>query len=514
MSRTLPPVMAEGRGAQLAALALIGVVQAVLLGIAAFATRDAFAALHDGGAPAAATLVVLVAAGATAAACEAGGRVLGEGLGQRYASAVRVALYRALAAWPRDALRSRRLGALALRFVGDLSAVRRWFGLALPGLVSTAAALPGVAIVLLLLNQQAGLAALAPVVLALGAMGLAGWQLRHRQRRLRSRRASVAIAAMERLAMAPELDLMGRTPKELDALTRQSDKLREGAVARERRTALLRILPQIGTAVGGALVLLTAARSGMEAGTAAAMLAMLAILGLQLRDLAEAWDAGSAWGIARAKLLAVLARAQAPRVTDARGAPVAVAVQGPRLSFFVPAGCIARLTGPPGAGKTQLAEIIAGLSRDDSVSVHYDGAAHLPRVAHLGARPPILRGSLRRTLTLGVDPRPATKELTQAARAFGLSHLLSRIGGVRGRVEGPDALSEGETVRIALARAALSSPELVVIDNAALRADPDAAVLLSLLREAAPATMVIVGEPPMPGAVQVALDQAAHERCV
>jgi ABC-type uncharacterized transport system fused permease/ATPase subunit len=143
--------------------------------------------------------------------------------------------------------------------------------------------------------------------------------------------------------------------------------------------------------------------------------------------------------------------------------------------------------------------------------VHYDGAAHLPRVAHLGARPPILRGSLRRTLTLGLAPRPATKEITRAARDFGLSPLLSRIGGTRGRVEGPDALSEGETLRLALARVALARPDLVVIDNATLRADPDAAALLALLRERAPATMVTVGGPPMRGEVRVALDQTAQE---
>lgn len=511
MTRDLPPVMADGRGGRLVALALIGVAQAGLLGIAAFATRAAFSALHAGGAPSTHALAVLVIAGAGAAGCEAAARVLGEAVGQRYASAVRVTLYAALAAWPRDALRSRRLGSLALRFVGDLSAVRRWFGLALPGLVSSAAALPGVALVLVLLDPRAGAMALSAVGLSLLAMAGTAWQLKRRHRRLRARRASIAIAAMERLEVAPDLDLMGRTRKELDTLARQGDRLREGAVARERRTALLRLLPQIGTAAGGALVLLTAGHGEMQAGTAAAMLAMLAILGLHLRDLAEAWDAGSAWSVARAKLRAVLAQAGDAREPEPRAAPVSLAVRSPCACFRAPAGGLVRLSGPPGTGKTRLAEVIAGLSRDDDISVRYDGARSLPSVAHVGARPPVLRGSLRRTLTLGVSPRPPAKVVAATVRGFGLSPLLSRIGGVRGRVAGPDALSDGETLRIALARAALSRPDLVVIDNAAFRADPEASALLSRLRGKAPATILVVSNVPLPGEVCIALEQPFRE---
>ena len=499
MIPALPPVLADGRGARLAGVALVGVAQAGLLGAAAFATRDAFDALHGGGAPGAATLAVLVAAGIGAAACEAGSRILGEGLGQRYASAMRVALYAALAAWPRDALRTRRLGALGLRFVGDLSAVRLWFGLALPCLVAMAAALPGVALVLVLLDPRAGSLALAAIAASLVVMGLLGWGLRRRHRLLRSRRASIAISAMERLEAASELDLMGRTPKELDALERQGLRLRDGAVARERRTALLRLVPQAGTAVAGALILWSAGAGPMQAGTAAAMLAMLAILGLQLRDLAMAWDAGSAWSIARGKLQDVLAGAGAPRQVRPRSGAVSLAIEVDGIEIDVPAAGTLRIGGPAGCGKTRLAEIVAGLSAAEDVAVLYSGAADLPRVAHVGARPPVLRGSFRRTLTLGLPKRPNGKEIERTARAFGLDGLLARIGGVRGRIEAPDAISVGEALRIGLARAALARPDLIVLDSPALLADPRAEELASRLREATGATMVIVGGTPQPG---------------
>jgi ABC-type uncharacterized transport system fused permease/ATPase subunit len=114
-------------------------------------------------------------------------------------------------------------------------------------------------------------------------------------------------------------------------------------------------------------------------------------------------------------------------------------------------------------------------------------------------------------LTLGVSPRPPAKVVAATARGFGLSPLLSRIGGVRGRVAGPDALSDGETLRIALARAVLSRPDLVVIDNAAFRADPEASALLSRLRGKAPATILVVSNVPLPGEVCIALEQPFRE---
>jgi hypothetical protein len=134
-----------------------------LSAVAVLAARAAFGALHSGWAPSTSTLAVLNAAGAGAAASEASGRVLGEGLGQRYSSAARIALYAALAAWPKAALQVRRLGALGLRFVSDLSAARLRFGLALPCLVSSAAALPGIGAILELLDPRAGMAALGVV---------------------------------------------------------------------------------------------------------------------------------------------------------------------------------------------------------------------------------------------------------------------------------------------------------------------------------------------------------------
>jgi ABC-type transport system involved in cytochrome bd biosynthesis fused ATPase/permease subunit len=119
----------------------------------------------------------------------------------------------------------------------------------------------------------------------------------------------------------------------------------------------------------------------------------------------------------------------------------------------------------------------------------------------------VLRGSLRRSLTLGVAPRPSSKTVTRIARDFGLGGLLSRLGGVRGRVDAPEVLSEGEALRIALARAALSCPDLVVIDNPAFRADADAEALLSRLRAATTATMVVVGGEPRPGEARILLDR-------
>lgn len=493
----LPSAMGDGRRGRLAVLVALGLVQATALGVAAFATRDAFAAIHAGAAPGAPVLTRLVAAGVLAAACEGAARVVAEALGQAYAAATRGALYAHIAGMSRRDLDARRLGALSLRFVGDLSALRGWYGRGLPGSIAAALVLPGVAMVLFLLDPRLGLAATAPLGASLLAMGLVAWGLDRRHSRLRSDRAGVAIAAMERIASAPELDLMGRTEAELRALEASGDRLRRSAVARARRATILRLLPQVGAAAGGVAVLAVAGGQGVAPATAAAALSMLAILTLPLHALAEAWDRFCAWRIARDKLQAVFAKPSRARAMRRRRTPVAVTVQGPGIDAVIPAGALVRIDGPRAAGKSRLAAAIAGLDRPPDLQVRYDGPeATLPRIAFLGDEPIVLRGSLRRVLTLGRRQRPADARVEAVARRYGLGPLVERLGGIGGRVETARALASGEGLRIALARAALSGPDLVVIDSGPFRADPDAGSLLKSLRADTGATVVVAGDAP------------------
>lgn len=494
----LPRPLAEGRITDAALLPLIGIGQAAALGLGAFATRDAFAALHSGAGPGMGTLVMLVAAGTLAAVFELVARRRGEALGQSFLRSMRLVLYSHIAGMDRRTLEARRLGGLSLRFVGDLTAARLWYGRGLPRLVTAAVVLPVAALVCWWLDPALALAAGVPVALSLLAMAALAASLRRMHVGLRRRRAAISITMMERIAMAPELDLMTRTDRELKALDAGGVELSGQSVARMTRVGLVRLVPQIGAAVAAAAVLASAAASDTAPAVVAAVLSVLAILLIPMREFATSWDEFCAWSVARERALVLLALPSRRRTVVARGKAVALTLEGVVIGDAVivtevAAGALLILAGPAGSGKSELAGIIAGLDRPAAGRVLYDGAeGPLPRIATLADRPVVLQGSLRRALTLGIAPRPPAAEVRRVTRAFGLSALVDHGGQMRARVgEAGRTQSQSETLRIELSRIVLSRPDLIVCDAPRLLADPERAVLIALLRAETGATMVL-----------------------
>jgi ATP-binding cassette subfamily B protein len=498
----LPKLLERGRIGDAVLIPALGVAQALALGVGAFATRDAFAALHGTGSPAAGTLATLVGAGLTAAGIEVLSRLRSEALGQSYALSLRHILYDHLAGMDRREVAARRLGALSLRFVGDLSAARAWFGRGVSRLLTALVVLPGAAAVLYLLNPVLAAVATPPILLSLIAMLALAMGLQARHRSLRAQRANISIAMMERIAIAPDLDLLDRTDRELAALAADGAVLRRNAVARITRVGLLRMLPQAGAALSGAAMLWVSGRAGVAPGETAAGLAVLGILMIPLREFADVWDQFCAWRVAREQALALLARPSARRRVVPRGHPVGVRLAGlplgpRRIDAAIPPGAVAVITGPPGSGKSQLGLLIAGLDRAPDGTLFFDGqTAPLPRILHVGDRPIVIQGSLRRALTLGIDPRPRRRDIEKAARSFGLTPLVTRLDGLLGRVgESARTASDSEALRLDLTRAALSRPDVLVIDAIRLWSDPDRVALLRHLRRLTDCTLLLIGPP-------------------
>ena len=207
----IPKVLDEGRVRDVALVAAAGVGQAAGAGLAAFATRDLFSALHGGMPLPWHALMMLLAAGIMVAGLRIAHRAVAERLGQNFAISLRRSLYRHLAGMSSSAVAGRRTGALSLRFVGDLSAARGWVSLGLTRLVSACFVLPGAVLALYLLNPALAAAVAVPIALTLIVMVGLATLLEPLHRRLRSERANIAISTMERIGVAPELDVIGRT---------------------------------------------------------------------------------------------------------------------------------------------------------------------------------------------------------------------------------------------------------------------------------------------------------------
>ncbi len=512
MSR-LPKIAGGGRGRGIAKVAALALGQAAAAGMAAFATRDVFAAFRDDSLGLPATALALIAiAGLVIAALRVCERVVAERVGQDYAAALRIKLFSHLAQMSARDVSDRRSGALALRFVGDLAAVRGWVSMGVARWISSGIVLPCACAVLFLLNPALGLAATIPVALGVIVMTFASTRLGPAHRRLRARRARLAADMSERIPHAPELRLMGRMQKEAEHLVRRTERMVASALDRARAAGFLRSVPDAVSGVAAALVLFVALGSGAPGAEAAGALAALALMIQPMRDLAGVWDRHRAWVAARDKCESLLAAPRIPRprlqdIDPLPDAPPALhfdAVSAGLLKGIdaeVAPGQTVAIVGGNGAGKSTLLSLAAGLERPKKGSIALGGRApsslsageRRRTIALMGTRSPILAGSLRRALTMGLSKVRGDDAIRAEAETFGLRSVISRLGGLDGRVgEAGRTLSSGEARRVLLTRAALSAPRLLLLDEPDDALDAEGVALVDRLIRNSGATTLIV----------------------
>ncbi len=510
---TMPPLFGQGRARGIATIVALALGQAASTGIAAFATRDVFAAFRDATAGAPFIALALVAcSGLSIAAMRYRERVVAERVGQDYVAALRVELFQHLAHVSARDIARRRSGALSLRFVGDLSAVRNWVSLGLARLISSLIVLPLATAALFLLNPHLGLAAAIPIAVGMVAMALAGPRLGPAHKKLRSRRARLAADMSERVPHAPELRLLGRVKTETRHIIKRTENLIDAALERARGAALLRAIPDAVSGVAAASVFAAALASGAAAAEAAGALAAVGLMIQPLRDLAGVWDRHRAWKVAREKCSSLLSVPKLTRRTD--GATSVLKNVPQRLSFknagagnLAPVNAVAAagrkiaIFGPNGAGKSTLLSLAAGLEKPDQgdvllgdrTTVGLSTSERRKLISYVGSRSPILAGSLRRALTMGVDGRCDDEIVLRCAESFGLGSVIERLNGLSGRVaEAGRNLSAGEIRRVLLTRAALSGSSLLLLDEPDDALDQDGSALVERLVFETPATTLMI----------------------
>lgn len=138
-----------------------------------------------------------------------------------------------------------------------------------------------------------------------------------------------------------------------------------------------------------------------------------------------------------------------------RGGADIVALAG--LDFAVPAGQLACILGPSGCGKTTLLSIIAGLDRayDGSVRREAGGAGRLGMVFQTPRLMPWL--SVRENVRLALEPPPRGEgRAEELLREMQLGAFIDAF---------PRQLSGGQQRRVALARAFVNDPDLLLLDE-------------------------------------------------
>jgi ATP-binding cassette subfamily C protein len=177
------------------------------------------------------------------------------------------------------------------------------------------------------------------------------------------------------------------------------------------------------------------------------------------------------------------------------------------VTLAVPAGQITVVIGPSGAGKTTVVDLVTGLLRpqhgevwiDDLPMEDVDRAAWRRMIGYVPQETLLLHESILYNVTLG-DPVLTRADAEQALRAAGAWEFVTALpGGILSPVgERGGRLSGGERQRLAIARALIHRPALLILDEAtsALDADSEAEVCASLRRLRGQLTILAVSHRP------------------
>jgi putative ATP-binding cassette transporter len=156
----------------------------------------------------------------------------------------------------------------------------------------------------------------------------------------------------------------------------------------------------------------------------------------------------------------------------------------------IPNGDSVLVTGPTGSGKSTLFRAIAGIWPFGRGNI---GVADGAKLLVLPQKPYLPFGTLAEVLTYPMKPDSFDADaLNEVLGAVGLTHLSGRLAE---EASWPHVLSLGEQQRVSLARALLSKPGIVLLDEATSAIDESGeAALYRLLKERLPgATVISIG---------------------
>ncbi len=188
------------------------------------------------------------------------------------------------------------------------------------------------------------------------------------------------------------------------------------------------------------------------------------------------------------------------------------------VSFFVPAGTWTCIMGPSGIGKTTLLYLLARLYEPEYGAIRFDG---LPlskikmdslrrHVAYVPQEPQIFAGTVRENITYAY-PDAEPSQIMAAAKAAEIHDFIMEMPvQYESLVDERGAnLSGGQRQRISLARALITDPEVLLLDDctSALDAETERRIQETLTRILRGKTAIIVSQ-------RVSMAMRCHQICV
>jgi ABC-type multidrug transport system fused ATPase/permease subunit len=428
-------------------------------------------------------------------------------VGERFIFDLRVRLYDHLQQLSLAFYERTSTGELMSRVTNDVNALEQFVTHGVALTVVDFLRLLGASAVLLVLNWRLALVILIPMPL----MGIGLWMFNHRARpiyrRVRDRLGDINASLQDKLTGIRVVQAFEREEEELRHFREVSRNYFEERVEAIRTWSVFFPALHFVSALGGALVLGFGARmvvnQQLSLGTLVAFLSYIISFYEPLRRLTEV-DNTFQQAIAAGERIFELLDTES-EIQDAPDASALDEIEGDvvfdhvhfrygegdkvleDVSFHVAPGEMVALVGPSGAGKTSIANLLCRFYDPESGRVLVDGQ-DLREVQVQSLRKHIgivlqdtflFNTTVRENLHYG-KPEASEEEMVQAAKTA-YAHMF-----IQDLPEGYDTeigergvkLSGGQKQRLALARAILADPRILILDEATSSVDAEAEYLI------------------------------------